>query len=561
TPVLTETVSSLADAQRRLLGHYVAVLADAREDPEALKLRAQATGAVARLPAVVDGAELDSFETWEARHLWRRCAKDFAALNETMERWRQGFPDLERLDLGRLMPGLSVLGPELDARLGSVARMLAGQPPQRSPADIVLEFDAAALDTLPRFDRAVLLRSRDQLQRIDRLTRALFSTIADIQGFGTTSRDERPTDTSAPAWTIDLDRLVYAVRAFTAVWIVLLACIYVPDFPMPGGVIPVAAAVSIMLALMPQFPVLSLAVPVVGVVAYAGVFHILVMPHLSSFVGLGTAIFIAIFLVMIVFAKPQQAMIRGIGTSMFVMVISVKNEQTYDFLFVVNFGLMFVLALIAVWVSTWFPISLGPAHVISKQLGRFFGSCERLASPRRQDAEQPLRRMWFAFDLHEVTTLPGKIGRWMAALPAAAFGKGSPAQARDLVDALQALGDRMRELVEVRRAPQSATLVRDLTTDVHAWRVAIQEILRRLAVDPASVEAGQLRAGLDAKLEVLEGQIEKAINAAPQGGASPEEADNMYRVLGAYRGVSEALVEVTRRAARIDWECLREGRF
>jgi hypothetical protein len=35
----------------------------------------------------------------------------------------------------------------------------------------------------------------------------------------------------------------------------------------------------------------------------------------------------------------------------------------------------------------------------------------------------------------------------------------------------------------------------------------------------------------------------------------------MHRLLGAYRGVSEALVEVTRRAARIDWAALGEPRF
>jgi uncharacterized membrane protein YccC len=560
-PVLTHTVSSLADLQRRLLGQYVAVLAGAREDREASKLRAQAAGSVARLPAVVDGAELDSFEVWETRRLWRRCASEFAALNETIERSRQGLPDLEKLDLRRLMPGLPALGPELDARLASVARMLAGRPPQRWPEEIVLEFDEEALDALAQFDRAALVRARDQLQRLEQLTRALFSTVADIHGFGSNPCDDRLTETSTAAWTIDLDRLACAVRSFTAVWIILLACIYVPDFPMPAGVIPVAAAVAIMLALTPWLPVRSVILPVLGTVAFAGVFHVLVMPHLSSFAGLGTAIFIAIFLIMIVLAKPEQAMARGIGTSMFVMVISVSNEQTYTFLFVVNFGLMFLLALAAVWVSTWLPISFEPAQVIFMQLRRFLASCERLASPRHRDAEDQVRRTRLAFDRHEVTALPGKIGRWMAALPAAAFGKGTPEQAGDLVDALQVLGDRMRELVELRGAPQSAALVRDLVADVRAWRLAIQEILRRLAMDPASVEAAHLRARLDAKLEALEARIERALNAAPQGSASSEEVDNMYRLLGAYRGVSETLVEVTRRAARIDWGALRETRF
>jgi hypothetical protein len=35
----------------------------------------------------------------------------------------------------------------------------------------------------------------------------------------------------------------------------------------------------------------------------------------------------------------------------------------------------------------------------------------------------------------------------------------------------------------------------------------------------------------------------------------------MYRLLGAHRGVSEALVESAEQAAAIDWAHLRESRF
>jgi hypothetical protein len=222
---------------------------------------------------------------------------------------------------------------------------------------------------------------------------------------------------------------------------------------------------------------------------------------------------------------------------------------------------MFLLALGAIWISTWFPISFEPARVIPKQLRRFLWSCERLASPRTRDAKSLVGRTWLAFHLHEVTALPEKIGRWFSALPRAALGKGSPEDARNLAGDLQALGDRMRELVEMRKLPQSAAIRRELIEEVRAWRLAIQEILRRLAADPASVDKASLRARLDAKLETLETQIEKALNDAPQDDASAEEIDNMYCLLGAYRGVSEALIQLTGSAAAIDWDRLREAWF
>jgi uncharacterized membrane protein YccC len=565
-PILKQTVRDLVDVQRQLLAGHLGLLAGTAEDGEAAKLRAQATATVARLPAIVDGAELDDFEVWESRHLWRQCVGYLVALNEAMERWRQGFPELEKLDLQRLMPDLQAVGAELETRLASVTQMLAGTPPQRWPEEVAFALDDEALGSVNPFDRAALVRSADQLRRIDTLTRALHDGIADICGFAKTPRHAQPAGTAAPAWAIDPDRLASAVRAFVAVWIVLLACIYVPDFPMPGGVIPVVAAVALQLGLMPEFPVRSLVLPSLGSVAFAGVFHVLVMPHLAGFVELGLGIFIAIFLICVLYAKPEQAMVRGIGTSLFVMVISVENEQSYDILFVINFGLMFQLALLAIWISNQFPISADPQQMIFNKLDRFLRSCEKIAKPLRQGSERDtgwFSRMRHAFHMREVASLPIKIGRSVEALPTAALGEGERARepAQALVNTLQALGDRVRELVEVREAPQSAAMVGEVLADMRAWRLGIQAILGRLAVDPASSETTLLRSQLDAKLVALGARIERALNSAPEGSVSSEEIDNMYRVLGAYRGVSEAVIDLARAASGIDWARLREARF
>jgi len=561
TAPLIQTVSGLVDVQRRLIAHYVASLERTPTDVDAATLRAQATRGVAQLPADLDGAELDSFEVWETRRPWRRCVADLAALNEALERWRHGFPELEKLDLERLMPDLAALAAELDARLAEVGRMLAGEAPRRWPEEVAPQLDAGALAAMTPFDRAAMVCCQDQLHRIERLTRALFDTVADIRGFGAQTRQQATERRSAQQWTLDPDRLAAAARTFTAVWLVLLAVIYIPELPMPGGVIPVTAAVAIQLALMPQLSVRVVVVPVLGTVAFAGAFHIFVMPHLWSFVGLGTGIFIAVFLIGYVLSKPAQAMARGIGLSLFVMVIFVNNAQTYDFLYVVNFGLMFLLGLLAVWVSGWFPISFRPQQAVFKQWHRFLRSCDRLMVPQRGESGHWLRRMSLAFHVHEVTTLPGKLDRWLAALPAVAENTVTRERVEGLADSLQALSGRVRELVEVRGAAQSVAIVRELIGDMHAWRLGIQEILLALAVDPVGMDTGALRSRLDAKLETLEARIETALNTVPQGGASTEELDNMYRLLGAYRGLSEALLRLVQQSTLIDWRAVREERF
>ena len=62
-------------------------------------------------------------------------------------------------------------------------------------------------------------------------------------------------------------------------------------------------------------------------------------------------------------------------------------------------------------------------------------------------------------------------------------------------------------------------------------------------------------------LERLEEQIEKAVAGADQAGIATRESENSIRLLGAFRGVSEELVNFARQSGGIDWARLREARF
>jgi hypothetical protein len=103
--------------------------------------------------------------------------------------------------------------------------------------------------------------------------------------------------------------------------------------------------------------------------------------------------------------------------------------------------------------------------------------------------------------------------------------------------------------------------VRELRDDVRGWRVSVQEIFAHLASEPEAAEYASYRSRLDAKLERLEARIAEALDRVDDGGLSAEEGENMYRLLGAHRGLSEALVGLAKQAAAIDWPRLREARF
>jgi hypothetical protein len=126
---------------------------------------------------------------------------------------------------------------------------------------------------------------------------------------------------------------------------------------------------------------------------------------------------------------------------------------------------------------------------------------------------------------------------------------------------LRVLAFRMQELQEMRSRPQSILLIDDLAGDVHAWRVGVLKIMSTFADNQGTENAESLRARLDQILERLEGRVEESLDKAESGTITNEQGANMYRLLGAYRGLSEALVQYTQTSALIDWPRLCEARF
>ena len=71
----------------------------------------------------------------------------------------------------------------------------------------------------------------------------------------------------------------------------------------------------------------------------------------------------------------------------------------------------------------------------------------------------------------------------------------------------------------------------------------------------------RFRTRLDEILSSLEARIQGTPDQAAEGQVGDRNGENFYRLLGAYRGVSEALVAYAGSAGQIDWSGWRESRF
>ena len=197
-------------------------------------------------------------------------------------------------------------------------------------------------------------------------------------------------------------------------------------------------------------------------------------------------------------------------------------------------------------------------------LGRFFRSCAYLASTLQWDPAKPptrWQRLRRALHLGDLARIPGQLALWGSALPAAALGQSTTEHVQALADSAQALAYRMQDLIEARATPQSQVLARELLSQVHAWRTGLQDIFGNLSQHPEVADFADFRSRLDAMVERLEDQIEEAIAGEDPASTSTRENENSIRLLGAFRGVSEELVDFARHSGGIDWARLREARF
>src|SRR5262249_25603988 len=101
---LDKAVVKLVAGQRRLAAHYLTPTIGETPSADAGTLRQQATQLMAHLGGLLDGAELDSYQVWEARSAWRGLIHQVLQLSGTLERLRQSSANEFNHEL--LIPGL-----------------------------------------------------------------------------------------------------------------------------------------------------------------------------------------------------------------------------------------------------------------------------------------------------------------------------------------------------------------------------------------------------------------------------------------------------------------------
>jgi len=562
--MMNEAGRKLWATQAQLYRTYGELMAGKGTAEDSRPLRLQEIEQRALFELLLNAAEIDSYEVWEVHHQWRQFREQSTALMEALERWRQSFAEIQSLNLNKLLPNLETVCSELDERFEQIGRMLAGEAPSRSAQAVALAVDKVEMRALTHFQEAALVVTQVQLENLERLSRTLFDCVADIRGF-TRQAAASAVKPARRSLAIDPDRFRAAVRVLVTLWLAFLLWVYVNPpghsvFPMMAGIF------ALIIVLVPPASPSLLFLSWGGGIAFAGVLYIFVMPHLSGFAELAVLIFGAFFAIQYLLGAPRQALARIFAMVSFLILISIDNQQTYSFSDYAN-DVIWIMLSIAVAVATaYIPTSPRPEKVFLRLLRRFFRHAEFLLSGLAPDGEQKqgfAGRWKTVFYRNDLLELPRKLAACSRQIDYRAFPDNTHEQVRVLVASLYAVVYRLKDLTEAHGYPQAEAAKKRLLDDVRAWHQVIEARLQRRADDPTQFiePSADVRKRLADRLARLEASIEGIFAETEKGELSTADRKNLYRLLGSYRGLSEAAIGYAQLAEGMKWAHWREARF
>ena len=531
---------------------------------EALKsLRSREGKIVGQLGQTIAAAASESYKVREVRHLWERLHGLSLTLMVVLDRLQLGFTDLQQIHIGKVLPNLETFLSELDSRFERARSMVSGKPPESPCRAIPLSLNETELRALDHFQRAAVEVTKNDLEHLEALTRAMVVCVRDLKGYEPEKSSpivDESTRTITGPWglpPLDPDRVRAAIMVVASMWIATLIWIYINP-PGHASWYQFIPNVTLTAVQTPQIK-FKLLKPFVFAYMVALVVYVFIMPQLSVFWQLSLLIFAFTFIAAYFFP--------GIGRVALLMsmfnIMGIQNEQTYSFAGMANAYVFTMLGLALVVALTYITRSPRPEKAFLSMVSRYFRSCEFIVS-RMAESKQSrsiLERVRATFYRQEIQSLPNKLGIWGKQIDHKRFPTNTPAQVENMVVALQGLSYRMEELIEARMAPQASRLVRELRVDLRAWRIVVEQGFKRWSERPEAESFVDLQNRLLVRIDKLNARIEQTLNQAAEGKFIDEEIRNFYRLLGGFRGVSEAAVAYAEIANTVEWGHWREEVF
>ncbi len=508
----------------------------------------------------LEAAIHDSYEVWEVRRQWRQYHALSQSLLKALGRWRASFTNARHLDLPGLLPNLETFKAEMAARADRIAAMLRGESVGAPPSRLTLEVALTEARALSHFDRAALAAFKSQLDQIEELSRTLFKCVADIKGFGTEASDAVPA--AGGGFALDPDRL--HASATVVATLVVAYCVWIYVDPPTHSLFVFLPTQWALASVLTRLPITKMVPGFLTAFLTAGIAYVFVMPHLSGFAELSVMLFLFVFGMFWLFFEPKRRMTRTGALANFLILISLENNQSYDFANFIGIVAGVSLSVGLAILIQYFPFSPRPEKVFLRLLGRYFRQLEFLLTRLSYDWERErgpfdlLRTMLYRSD---ILRIPVRLVALANQIDYRVLPGTSPQRIHDLAASLQAIALRINDLLDMREPERANPLVQELLGDLRDWRLAARDVVRHWAKDPGAAPPVDIEQRLADRIENMERRIGEAREKFDPEALSQAQYEGLYRAVAGFRGLSDAGVAYAGLASGIDWRPWKEARF
>ena len=284
-------------------------------------------------------------------------------------------------------------------------------------------------------------------------------------------------------------------------------------FNPPGhtGWFQLSGTIALLVAAIPQMRASKLILPVAVTSAICLAIYVLVMPQLSSFLGLGTLLFLCMFLN----HYFLTGMARFFTTLAILNMLQIQNQQVYSFYVMVNIFLFLVMGFTFLFVMSYMLGSPRPEKTMLRMLDRFFRSAEFLMSRTGGDAPRAslVDRWRIAFHERQLKSMPAKLAAWGTAVDRTHCPDTTPERIQALVVSLQALVHRIEQLMDAGGSGREAALVGEVRDELATWHAGLEVVFGRWARHPEAEPV--------ATLDAAAGEAAGRAGDPPRGGRQP----------------------------------------
>ena len=481
----------------------------------------------------------DSYEVSESMPLWEKFHYLSDVLMKTTNQFYNGVTGLSNIDVHKLIPNMEEYKQEIIHKLNIALKLHTGDKVDYEPKEIKPEINEVYLDSLNSFNKIALSATKKELENMERLSTEILQCTKDLLDTSTVSIVENYKDKESPYhfFILDRERLKASFQVALAAFVGFVVWIYL-DPPRHTLWYAIPAIVTMILASIPQVNIYKFTGPTFFSMLYALFIYSIIMPHLSSYISLGLLLGVSVA-AMIYYFPPQNLVFAFIS---FILLVTVENQQVYDFATQVDTFVFLVLAFAFTFVFSYMVSTSRPEKAALSMLHRYFKNGELLLSELQSNKNSFIKKLKIEYYSYEVRTLPDKIEGRTKLINHLNFSENDSEKVEQLISNIYFLSTAFEVLTKSRKLSQTAQISKETHHEIHKWNKAIKKIFKNYSSDLDKDPSLSAQNRLKKHREKAEISINKHFTDAKLSKVSNQERAHFYQLIGSYQGLTEALI-------------------